>query len=71
LLEIIILNTAKYVGGLLKSAWAMGRPSLLLPPGTAKHAFLTVRLFHLSVNIAKKRNLDTVGILIHQSSVLE
>jgi len=37
----------------------------------AKHVFLIAPLFHFSVSIAKKRNPDTVGLLIHQLSVLE
>jgi len=48
----------------------MGRPFYLLSSVTAKHYFLTAPLFHFSVNIAKKtRYPDTVGLLIHQSSV--
>jgi len=49
----------------------MDRPSHLLPPEKAKHVFLTAPLFHFSINIAKKGNSDTIGLLIHQSSVLE
>jgi len=45
--------------------------SPLTPSGPAKHVFLFALLFHFSVNIAKKRNPDTVGLLIHQLSALE
>jgi len=45
LLEILILNTTKYVGMPLKSAWAMSCPFHLLLPGTAKHVFFNCASF--------------------------